>query len=115
MTLPNGEQPLELREAKGPILGFFVPEKDFRELVGERDALRKELAELTALVEQLRQDRDNYARILEVWENEGVAPLTRREVEGLEREGLPFAAVVAEIEMMIRPSCGASEDDAQPR
>jgi hypothetical protein len=108
MTLPNGEQALEVREANGPVLGFFVPEKDFRELLQERDAMRKELLELKASNEQLQRERDNYARIVEVWEKEGIAPLTRREVENLEREGVPFATVVAEIEAVTRPRSGSS-------
>ena len=108
LTLPNGEQALEIREANGPRLGFFVPEKEFHELLRERDAMRQELLELKASNEQLRRERDNYARILEVWEKEGIAPLTRRDVEKLERECVPFEVVIAEVEAVIHPPSGSS-------
>jgi hypothetical protein len=102
MALPNGEQALDVRDAKGAILGFFLPEKEYRELLSERDSLRKELTTLQENVEELRKERACYVRMLEAWEKEGVAPFTRIEVENLEREGLSFATVVSEIEAMMR-------------
>jgi hypothetical protein len=114
MALPNVEQSLESDDVKGAVPGYFVPEKDFRELLVKRAALRKELAALKGDLEQVRRDRDNYAKMFEAWEKEGVAPFTRREVEELEREGVSFATVVAQIEAMMRPASGGSGDDAQP-
>ena len=44
MTLPNGEQTLEVRDPKGTILGFIVPEKYLRDLLREREALQQVFA-----------------------------------------------------------------------
>src|SRR5437660_827802 len=109
MNVPNGEQRLELRDPEGNTLGFFVSDRKLREEAAERGTLRKQVAEmqdqideLTREKERLHKEVDNYAKILEVWERDCVAPMTRKEMEHLEKHGIPFETVVAEVEEQIR-------------
>src|SRR5258707_42165 len=97
MSLPNGAQLLEARE------------------VAECERLRSELAEMEARLtestrekEELRKEVANCERILEVWERDGVAPMTRKELEHQRRHGVPFEAVIAEIEGMVQSSSGGA-------
>ena len=115
MNLPNGDQKLELRDLKGNTLGFFVSDRELREEAAEREALRKQVAEmqdrideLTRETERLHMDVDNYAKILEVWERDGIAPMTRKEMEHLEKYGIPFETVIGEIEDLIRSRSGGA-------
>jgi hypothetical protein len=118
MTLPNGEQTLEVRDATGSLLGFIVPEKDFRDLVSERDVLRKELAALKANVEQLRRDRaeieelkkqlaearsdlDNFEKMLHAWDAHGVAPPGQADIEEARHSGIRGRQLLAEIEQLL--------------
>jgi hypothetical protein len=115
MTFPNGEQRLELRDTKGTTLGFFLSERELKEQKEEREALRKQVADLQARLddmgrdkEALRKEVNNYAKMLEVWERDGIAPMTRNEMEHLRKEGIPFETVIREIEELQRtPSRGA--------
>jgi hypothetical protein len=115
MTFPNGEHGLELRDTKGTTLGFFVSEQELRERAAERETLCKQVADLQSRLEELARDEkalrekvNDYAKILEVWERDGIAPPTRNEIEQLRREGIPFETVIAEVEGLVRtPACGA--------
>jgi hypothetical protein len=111
MTFPNGEQRLELRDTKGTTLGFFLSEHELREQAAEREALRKQVADLQSRLaesdrdkEALRGEVNNYAKILEVWERDGIAPISRKEMEHLRTNGVPLETVIAEIEELVRTS-----------
>jgi hypothetical protein len=109
MTFPNGEQRLELRDTKGTTLGFFLSDHELRELAAEREALRKQVADLQSRLEQvdldkeaLRAEVNNYAKMLAVWEQDGIAPMTRQEMEHLRMKGVSFETVVAEITELVQ-------------
>jgi predicted nuclease with TOPRIM domain len=115
MTFSNGEQRLELRDTKGTTLGFFLSERELQEQAEEREALRKQVADLQSQLDAvahdkkaLREEVENYAKMLEVWERDGIAPMTHKELEQLRKDGIPFESVIAEIDALVRiPSRGA--------
>jgi cell division protein FtsB len=109
MSLPNGDERLELRDTKGNTLGFFLPEQVLQEQAAEREALCKQIADMQARLDALTREKegllkevDNYSKILEVWEQDGIAPMTRKELEHAKKHGIPFETVIAEIEEMIQ-------------
>jgi len=85
-----------------------IPEQHFRNLLAERDALAKQVAELQDRLAQalkvhacLKTERDEYKNALEVCARERLVPFGQEEVEDLKRNGLPFEQVVREIEEMV--------------
>jgi uncharacterized coiled-coil DUF342 family protein len=115
MSFTNGEQRLELRDPKGATLGYFLSERELQEVQAEREKLRKQLADLQAQIDtmgceknELLNEVDNYRKIMEVWERDGIAPMTRREMADLEQNGIPGERVLAEIEKIVRASAAGA-------
>jgi hypothetical protein len=118
MTLPNGEQPLEIRDATGAIFGFIVPEQQFRELLLERDALLKELSTLRVekdgLAEQYSEagrQRDEarlavseLEKMWEAWNAFGVIPPRENEIVRARESGIRGRELISEIENILYPT-----------
>jgi predicted nucleic acid-binding Zn-ribbon protein len=118
MTLPNGEQPLEIRDANGTILGFIVPEKHFRELLSERETLQKERDALRDQVERLEEQsneacrqRDEarktvseFEKMWEAWNSHGVIPPRESEIERARETGIRGRELISEIENILYPA-----------
>jgi hypothetical protein len=109
MTFPNGEQRLELRDTKGTTLGFFLSDRELQEQAAERETLCRTISDLQCSLDKLTRDNetlrgevDNYAKMLEVWERDGIAPMTRKEMEPLRTQGIPFETVLSEIDELVR-------------
>jgi uncharacterized coiled-coil DUF342 family protein len=112
-------QGAELRVA-GSTVGVFLPEAKHRELIAERDALRRELEEARRQLDGLRQQADEYQRqvsALEAERNEYGKALTaavRDQFGTMDEEkalaliaemenggGVAFADVVREVEEIL--------------
>jgi hypothetical protein len=66
MTVPiDLAQQLEVHDASGSVLGFIVSAKAYRELLAERDALQKRVAELEKERAALQQECADHLRALE--------------------------------------------------
>jgi uncharacterized protein (DUF3084 family) len=52
----NPNQNLEVRDASGTTVGFFVQDRSFREFLAERDALRQQVAALQEQLDAVRKD-----------------------------------------------------------
>jgi hypothetical protein len=118
MTLPNGEHTLEIRDPKGALVGFVVPEKHFRELLGERaavDALRNQVEQLEKQLTEVGRQRDearnalsDFEKMFQAWNAYGVVPPRETEIERARESGIRGRELVAEIEKLLYP--GADED-----
>jgi hypothetical protein len=109
MSFPNGEQRLELRDNKGTTLGFFLSADELSAQAAERERLHQQVADRGARREKLSREKEallaevaNYEKILRVWEEEGIAPMTRKEFEHLLEHGVPFETVIAQVEEMLQ-------------
>lgn len=121
MILSNGEQTLEVRDDKGAILGFIVPEKHFRELLNEREALQRELDALRNQVQGLEKQLTEAGRqcdearsalgdnekMWQAFNTYGVVPPRKSEIERARESGVRGRELVAEIEnLLYRESAG---------
>jgi predicted nucleic acid-binding Zn-ribbon protein len=118
MTLPKAEQPLEIRDATGAIVGFVVTEKHFRELLREREALQKERDDLRDQVVRLEEQSSEAGRELdearkavsdfektwEAWNEYGVIPPREREIERARESGIRGGELIKEIESILYPA-----------
>ena len=109
MSIPiNLDQKLELRDASGSTVGFVLPEQFLRDLLAERDALRKEVAELQEQLTALRDraarveaERDGYLESLHFLTRKDVVPFTEQELADLQKNGMPFDQIIPEIEQIV--------------
>ncbi len=94
MSIPlNPNQILELRDASGQIVGFFTPEKAWKDLLAERDQLREEL-------EKVKEERDNFRISVEALMQKKIT-FTAEELEDLQKNGLSFEQVMEEIQPIL--------------
>ena len=109
MSFPiNLDQRLEVRDASGATVGFILSDQQTRDLITERDALRKQVAELqrqtAALHDQaarLKAERDGYLESLHFLTRQNLTPLTEPELAELNRDGLPFEQLLPEMEQVV--------------
>jgi hypothetical protein len=109
----EASQGYELRDPAGVTVGVFVPAPVLPALTAERDALRarvteqaKQLAALREELDRLRKERDEYQQALECVSRDKSLLIDQGELADLERNGVPFADIVGEIEKML--------EDARP-
>jgi uncharacterized coiled-coil DUF342 family protein len=76
-------------------------QEDLRRKVSD---LQEEVGQLRTTEKELREEISNYEKMLEAWEKYGVAPFTRKELDELEKHGVPFEEIVREIEELTRSS-----------
>jgi predicted nucleic acid-binding Zn-ribbon protein len=107
----NLDQNLELRDPSGTPVGFFVPDRVFRDLLAERDDLRRQVAvlrqevlDLQAQVEKVAREKDERIRSLRDLCRELARPITAEELAEIKKDGIPFAQVVAEVEQIVAGS-----------
>ena len=102
MSFPIGlDQKLEVRDASGAIVGFILSDQQTRDLLAERDALRKRVAELQAQTARLTAERDGYLESLHFLTRKELTPLTEQELTELQKDGLPFEQLLPEIEQIV--------------
>jgi seryl-tRNA synthetase len=102
-------QGLELRDPTGSKLGVFVPEPVLRDLLAERDALRKQLAEEQARLREVEKERDAYMQSIyhltrKDFENH---TFTEEDLREMEKNGVTGEQILREIE-------AAADLDATP-
>jgi uncharacterized protein (DUF3084 family) len=103
----NFEQRLELRNASGTTLGYFVPNDTIHSLLTERDSLhqeltrlQKELAALRKEKEEVETERNAYQQSLQALLKEDFT-FTEEEILDLQQNGIPFEQVIAEVEKIV--------------
>ena len=113
--LSNLVQGVELQDAAGRSLGLFRPQQVVQELAAERDRLRQELAALEAkfaaitgerdrLQKELSgvsRERDQYLHSLQLLMRQDFT-FTPEEIAALDREGIPLAQAIEEIERSVQ-------------
>ncbi len=92
-------QGLELRDASGRTLGVFLPDAVIKELIAERDALRKQVAEQQEKLATLKAERDSYRQTVYALWPKDVPLLTEEELDEMKRNGIPFRQIIEEIEL----------------
>lgn len=91
MSSPREPGPgFELRDPAGRTLGVFVPDGVIQDLRAECERLRRQVA-------QLQTERDDYLQALRRLTG-GDSPLTREELEELQKTSVPFEQVIDLIE-----------------
>jgi hypothetical protein len=103
MSLSNGGQPLEVRDALGAIRGYFVPEEELQGLIDERDGLRRKVEELEKQVADLGE----YEKMYRAWSELGVPPPRECEIEEMRRNGVSLEELLAEIR--VPPQAGGAQ------
>jgi hypothetical protein len=84
----------ELRDPSGRTLGVFVPDSMIQELRAECERLRRQVA-------QLQAERDDYLQALRQVTG-GIFPLTREELDELDRTSVPFEQVIEQVERELK-------------
>jgi chromosome segregation ATPase len=123
----NRVQTVELRDAAGGSLGTFQSEETVRGLAAECDRLRSELAQLRATllatdqtaraltderhqlheeIARLRNERDEYQKAVHFLTQREFA-ITREDIAEIEKEGLTFDKVIAEVEQVVKEASDA--------
>lgn len=95
------DQRLEVRDASGATVGFILSDQQTRDLLADRDALRKRVAELQAQTARLTAERDGYLESLHFLARKELTPLTEQELAELQKDGLPFEQLLPEIEQIV--------------
>jgi alkylation response protein AidB-like acyl-CoA dehydrogenase len=102
------DQNLEVCDASGTTVGFLVPERAFRDLLAEREALRRQVAELRqevlalrAQAEKVAREKDERIQTLRDLCRELVPPITAEELAEMKKDGISFARVVDEVEQIV--------------
>jgi chorismate mutase len=109
MSPPLNHGAQELRDDAGSTVGFFLPDRQLRELLAERDALMKQVAELQAQLAaeraeaaQIRKERDAYLETAHYLTRKDLVPFTAEELADIRENGIPFEEVIAEVERAVQ-------------
>src|SRR5262249_32871595 len=96
-------QPFQFADASGRPVGTFLPEAKLRELIAERDSLRKELEDLRKALDEVTAERNDYrrGRISSLPPEEFT--LTAEDLKDMEKNGYTMEQILADIESLDRP------------
>src|SRR5437667_10709228 len=105
----NPEQPLELRDAMGGMVGLVVNAETQRALMAQRDALQKQVAELQGELararkerDELKAERDEYAHAWEVVSQDKSLLFDQKELASMRAEGVSLDTILRDLEEMMR-------------
>lgn len=99
----------ELRDAAGSTVGVFLPDQQLRDLLAERDALKKQVVELQSQLAaerdegaRTRQERDAYLESLHYLARKDLVPWTAEDLADLRENGIPFEEVISGVEQLVK-------------
>jgi DNA repair exonuclease SbcCD ATPase subunit len=94
----NLDQKLEVRDASGKTVGFFLSESTLRELMAEQDRMRQELARLRQIQEELEKEREEYQMSCTALGEMYQAAMEMVDPKALEQRSTSFDRLIQELD-----------------
>jgi hypothetical protein len=89
---------LYLHDAQGARVGVVLPERELRELLAERDALRKEAADLRERLSRMQAERDEYCQALDVISEDKSLMFDRKELDQARKMGVTLDVILRDLD-----------------
>ncbi len=98
MSSLNVSEGLFLHDAAGARVGVVLPERELRELLAERDALRKEVADLRDRLSRVQAERDEYRQALDVISEDKSLLFDRKELDQARKAGVTLDVLLRDLD-----------------